>query len=168
MKEYYIKVVFFKGTSFFSKLVRFFTRSKFSHAAFQIEDSMLLEAWKNKKDGSVLWTITSYENHTPGTEIEIVYIPVTKKIYFQFLEICKFIDYVKIPYDFLGVIAFVIPFKLKINGRWFCSEGVYEILKYLGILKSDTPGWKINPDDLYTLLTASNEKKEIKIIGENK
>lgn len=166
--KYYLKVVFFNGKSLISKIIKFFTRSKFSHAAFLIDDASLLEAWKNpNQKNKVQWFISTFNNHTLGTEIEIIYIPVTKKCFLQFYELCNFIDFVKIPYDFIGVFAFLIPFKLKINGHWFCSEGVYEILRYLKIIKNDVPGWKINPDDLYTILSSVYTKKEIKVIGED-
>jgi hypothetical protein len=160
--NYFIRVIFFEGKSLFSKIVRFFTRSNFSHVAFLLNDNKdLLEAWIIDKQFK--WGKTNITNHTPGTPYVVIDIPVSKKVYDRYLEITEFIDYCKIPYDILGVIAFVIPFKLKINGRWFCSEGVYEVLKYLGILASDTPGWKISPDNLYTILTS--DKFRISLIG---
>lgn len=149
-----INVIFFEGISFLSKLIRFFTRSKISHVGFLFDDNYLLEAWYNKKTKKIYWCRSHLSFHTTGTAYKVYTIKnIKKETYFKFKELCNFIDFCKIPYDFIGVICFLIPFKLKVNGHWFCSEGVFEVLKYLNILKTDSPGWKISPDILYEILS---------------
>jgi hypothetical protein len=63
----------------------------------------------------------------------------------------------KFPYNYLGVIGFVLPFFTS-NGGFFCSEGCWEGLVFAGIAPADIPGWKVPPDrfeDQIRLLGAS-------------
>lgn len=152
-KKYYIDVIFFEGISIFSKFIKFFTRSAYSHVGFLLDENKTLEAWKF--GGTAYWSITDNfrKYHKEGTKYTVISIPVSKETYNRFLEICNFVNYINIPYDYIGVIAFIFPYKLKINGHWFCSEGVFSILRYLQVLKTDNDEWKISPDILYSIVT---------------
>jgi hypothetical protein len=154
-----IQFIFFEGKSLLSQLVKFFTRSNFSHVAYLHPDGYLIEAWPENSRNllGAKWRISSFDDHTKGTRYKIVSKETDKSI--RVKELFEFVSFQRVPYDYLGLISFVIPFRLSINGHWFCSEGCYEVLRYVGLMPLEIPGWKMNPDDFYNLLEVAEWEK---------
>lgn len=149
--------MFFEGLSPLSKLIKFFTRSTFSHVAvFDKEKGCLIEAWGNIKHG-VYWQYSSLKKHTEGTPYEIYSIEVNKKQYKEAMRFYRFLADRCFPYNYIGVIGFVLPFFTS-NGGFFCSEGCYEGLAFSGFAPKEVPGWKFSPDGFYNFLLSKNAK----------
>jgi hypothetical protein len=131
----HIRMVAFKGVSFVSKGIKFFTRSGdgYSHVAVLLEDGeTLLEAWPhNKKRPWKQWTdYSTFDNHTKGTPYEIWRISVTDEVYNACMSYYIHHADVKTPYDYAGVIGFIFKkVKDKVH-KLFCSEYlIYPISK---------------------------------------
>ena len=121
----------------------------------------LIEAWRYKHLWDTCWRETNWNNHTPGTEVDILTLDVPDKVYNMVETLFKFVAYTSVPYDWLGLLAFVIPRQQKANGMWFCSEGIQEVLRFVTqktnyrLTSLDAPGWRLSPVNLYDILTAA-------------
>ena len=169
----WIYFILFSGISWTSKLIKFWTRSKRSHAAFVnpdvfdmsiaslYKDNALIEAWNRPKEP--IWKTrciySSLRNHKPKTPFTLYKLEVTEKqvnkIY-EFQHTCAFLE---IPYDWKAIVGFVLPMKLKKDGYLFCSEKECLSLKYAGVLKTDIPCWKMSPDLFEDLLITKGAQK---------
>lgn len=138
-----LEFVLFDGISPLSKAIKFFTRSNFSHAAVHLGSGELIEAWGTL--AGVWWDYSFIETHTPGTRYELWGLEVPNKAYDLAVEFYRFLAERKFPYNYLGVIGFVLPFFTS-NGGFFCSEGCWEGLVFAGVAPKDIPGWKVSPD----------------------
>jgi len=156
-----IELVFFEGISFTSKLIRWWTRSKFSHVGIKLIDQYLSEAWTNTGNSLIgrylgifgaRWQLSTWNNHTKGTPYVILTKEVDEKTYNTFLELTKFFTLTRIPYDWKEIIEFVIPGGENLpNGKFVCSTGTAYILQHCGLLPLDISYWKLSPGDLYDL-----------------
>lgn len=148
---YYLRYVAFEGLSLFSKLVKFFTRSKYSHIAVQLSDQLLIEAWK--KGGVICWDYSTFSRHTPGTPYVVYALPVTETVYNKAVDFYTYLADRRMPYNYLGVLGFVLPIFTS-NGGYFCSEGCWEGLVFADrCMFGGVPGWKVSPDMFVNLIT---------------
>lgn len=143
-----IRFVAFKGISFLSRLIRFWTRSEYSHIAFLLEEGLLIEAWKFE-DG-LRWGYSSFNRHALGTPYEVWSLEVTP---YQALAVREFLAELakdRTPYDLRGFLGFV--FKNRDSKRkYFCSEGCARALVEAGVWPSlDT--WRVHPGYFVDLL----------------
>ena len=161
--------IFFEGLSFTSKLIRWWTRSKFSHSGF-VNDKIvsignkgsfykygaLIEAWKKPNESlfAMRTMNSSFANHTKRTPFKVLRLKVSLEQYEKVHEFQRICAYLQVPYDWKAIVAFVVPFKLKRNGYLFCSEKDCLSLKYAGVLPDEIQCWKTSPDRLYALLRA--------------
>jgi len=173
MKKVYYYVT--KGKSFISKSIELWTRSYCSHAGF-IDDTKLndvtlqnlkttkdclIEAWVKPKEH--FWQMrvirSSLSYHSPGTHFEVFELKVNTREYHkihEFQNICVFLE---VPYDWKAIVGFVLRFKMRNNGKLFCSEKECMSLKYAGILPNDFPCWRVHPSDFKYLLKSLGAKK---------
>jgi len=148
----------FKGKSFISKLIKFWTRSEYSHIAYleDINDTYLIEAWKFE-DGTY-WGFSSFQNHTKGTPVEIWEKEVTSKEKEIVRNVMVKFATNKVPYDWKGIFGFVLKCKDDKN-KYFCSEGCAYALKEAGIWNKDLNISVIHPGYFVQLMLVSNFKK---------
>ena len=119
-----LKFEVFRGKSWVSKAIRYFTRSRYySHTAVMLPDNRLIEAW-NHNGGMKQWTdYSAIEKHTPGTKYEIWKLPVTQEVYDHCMSFYIHHAEVKTPYDYAGIIGFVLKKTVRQNKKkLFCSE----------------------------------------------
>ncbi len=151
---------FFKGKSLLSKLIKFWTRSEYSHVAFLLDDDTLIECWGNSVF-NVKWQIVSppFKNHIKGTPIEIWSLNVSKQEYEFIKNFMLCLGLSSFPYDYTGVLSFVLKVEKHNRCGFFCSEGcVYPIAKYRK-WKTIKP-YHINPVMFLNILEALEAKKE--------
>jgi uncharacterized protein YycO len=134
-------IALYKGRSLLSRLIRWRTWSEYSHAAWVCPDGSVIEAWK----GGVRHAPGPLVQHEPGTEVDLFEVKglcVAKAWRVQeFLlrQIGK-------PYDYAGILGFVLAAKTENPDCWFCSELVFAALKGVGVeLLSRVPPWKVSP-----------------------
>ena len=127
-----LKYVFFKGKSLLSNLIKFWTRSEYSHVAFLLGDDTLIECWGDSIF-DVKWQIVSppFKNHQSGTQIEIWSLNVSKQEY-EFVKDFMFrLGLSSFSYDYIGILSFVLKIEKHNRHGFFCSEGcIYPITKY--------------------------------------
>ena len=119
-------ILLYKGVSRFSRVIRFFNWSEYSHAAWMDDDGSVWQAWKS---GVTHDPAISY-GHRPGTQVEIYRVtgetPEIRAAVREFLSQNK-----GKKYDYLGILGFVFRAeRLARKQRWFCSELVAEAYAY--------------------------------------
>jgi len=161
-----IRFAAFKGISFVSKCIKFWTRSDYSHIAYildwygkdYIDITKLIEAWKFE-DGW-RWGVSGFCNHKPKTPVEIWFKEVEFEKAKKLKEIMLQFACNKVKYDWKGIIGFVF----KCNDwkdKYFCSEGCAKGLVESGIWNKDLNLSVIHPDYFVQLMKVSRFEKEI-------
>jgi uncharacterized protein YycO len=111
-----MRILAYKGKSITSWLIKFQTRSKYSHIAIQLTDGAVIEAWQS---GGVRRIANPFIDHKSGTEIDVFDIIV--KFDEQTVE-----DYLYSAigqgYDYNSVFRFVTRKNAPTNEEKFCSE----------------------------------------------
>lgn len=146
-----IQIALYKGKSTISRLIRWQTRSQYSHAAALLDDGSVIEAWHI---GGVRHAPSLMANHTPGTQVDIYTVPCAvrqQKVYETFL-----VAQIGKKYDFKSVFRFASHVSARETGKWFCSELVTAALNEANL----NPLARINPAEVSPqLLSISPELK---------
>lgn len=122
-----MKVLAYKGISWGSKLIRFYTRSEYSHIAIEWEDGRVTEAL-NKK-GVVLAPDFRWF-HTTGTPVDVFDLAnCDEASAWAFASQCH-----GDRYDRSAIARFVTKRKKHTPREWICSEVSFEIVRYGGVL----------------------------------
>ena len=145
-----ISFVAFKGISPLSRLIRFWTRSPYSHIAFILNkpEMVLVESWKTYN--GFCWGISSLGNHRKGTPYEIWEKQIEEDKAVKLRKI--FLDFAKkqIPFDLKGIMGFVFKHKDD-KKKMFCSEGCSIAMMKAGIWP-EIEAWRIYPGYFVDLL----------------
>lgn len=134
-------IALFRGRSLLSRLIRWHTRSPYSHAAWICGDGQCLEAWS----GGVRKVESVSEQHKPRTWVEYYAVegmtPEMRDAAERFLT-----TQLGRPYDTWGIIGFITRRGRHPNGKWFCSELVFEACRVAGVeLLARTEAWEVSP-----------------------
>lgn len=151
-----MRIALYQGKSPISRLIRWQTRSPYSHAAFLLDDGSVIEAWQpcvreiSPARHSSLATrhfAALSRQHTPGTTVDIFKFvaPLTADENRQ-LEFLARRD-VGTPYDYRGIIRFLTRQRDGRSRRLFCSEQVFARCRQIGRpLLERTEAWRVPPD----------------------
>lgn len=117
-------VLLFKGRGIISTLIRWQSRSQYSHAALLMPDGRIIESWQG--DGVRIKTVTDW------TDIEIYDVEGMTDFQWELaLDFAR--DLVGHGYDYKAVLRFVSRRPASDNERWFCSELVFAALEWVGV-----------------------------------
>ncbi len=140
-----MRIALYQGVSTISRLIRWQSRSKYSHAAFLCDDGSVIEAWMPE----VRLVSNLSSQHTPGTLVDIFEF----KAQLTAAEDEKLwnlaIDDLAIPYDYVGIWRFVTrqPECERSKKKLFCSEQVFSRCGMIGRhLLERTEAWRVPPD----------------------
>jgi len=140
-----MRIALYRGTSFISRLIRWQTRSKYSHAAWLADNGDVIEAWQP----CVRLVHSLSEQHTPGTRVDLFGFlnPLIQREKEQIWSLA--LKDVGTPYDYLSVLRFVS--RRASRERWesklFCSEMVFgHCAKINRELLLRTDPWRVPPD----------------------
>lgn len=135
-------IVFVRGNSIVSKMVRLFDKGRFSHVAIAVSATHVIET---------NWNMTSKIVEFKYTDFEVVRIDLTDSQRSRVPAVAKVLE--GRMYDYLQVLAII--FKSRVNNpRYFiCSELVYYVLKDIGYFTDDTLR-DATPNELYKHLTS--------------
>lgn len=136
-----MKILLYRGESWISKAIKWQTRSPYSHAAIQLDDGSVVEAWHI---GGVSHVSGPGVNHTPGTEIDVFGFSrnVSGRIdHNRATAEAWLLSQVGARYDYRGVLRFVSRRDWPANDAWFCSELVAEFCAILGVQLLDRIPW---------------------------
>jgi len=154
-----IKFYAFKGKSFISRLIKFWTRGPYSHIAVEV-DGQLIEAWKFK-DG-LHWDYSSLSNHTPGTPYEVwVYDGLTPEQERYCKQFWTFLADIKAGYDFKGILGFVFKKVKDEQSKFFCSEGAIWPITKVKNWDRVRP-YRVDPTRFVEIIQAAGAKLELK------
>lgn len=148
-------------------MIRFVTRSKYSHAALLFDDNTqrafdllkstdlirhlpewksgaVVEAWY---PGGVRNVVSISASHSPQTKVDIFGInrPLDQDEETKVLTILD--DEIGWPYDWKSVLRFITRHPGNLDRSWFCSELVFYVLNAAGRrLFENTQPWEVPPD----------------------
>lgn len=142
-----MRVAQYQGVSAISKLIRWQTRSLYSHTAFLFDDGSVVEAWASPYPGMVRHVKDLSEQHTPGTVVDIFEfkdpLTVEENIALEF----RARDAVGLHYDYKGIVRFLTRQRSTNSKAVFCSELVYRECHRIGRpLMERTEAWRVPPD----------------------
>ena len=138
-----MKIALYLGSSFLDKVILFFSRGGYTHAAIILPDDTVIEAYPFRG-------IRKRKNLTDGMGDSKVYVfevqttPEQDKIIIDFLN-----KQIGKGYDYWNIFGFVLytTHEGRISyGRWFCSELVFAAFQEAGInLLERIDAWMVSP-----------------------
>jgi cell wall-associated NlpC family hydrolase len=130
-------LVFVRGSSWISKLVRFFDPGQFSHVGVVVNEDLVIEANWDMKSKIVPFYYKDYE---------VVPLDLTDKERSMVLPVAQSLE--GRWYDYFQILSYV--FRSRVNNPRYliCSELVYTVLNEIGYL-TDTNLLDSTPNELY-------------------
>ena len=138
-----MKILAYRGVSWISKVIRWQTRSKYSHIAIELKDSSVIEAWHI---GGVRRNPTFRTVHSPKTKVDVFEIAGK-------YDEEKVLDFLKMQighkYDFRSIVRFITRKSSHVSPNWFCSELANEAFREGGLdLLSRISSSHLSPRDI--------------------
>ena len=131
-----IKIAFFKGSkkSRLHRFIRWYTKSKYSHAELILPDGVTWIGISPFK-GSILKA--KHKKHYSELEWDFIELKVTEE---QLKVINEFYESTKgAKYDWIGMmLSQCLPFHIKEKEKWYCSEWILYALRISCVVD-----WKI-------------------------
>jgi len=134
-----IGICFSQTGAITSKLIRWFTRSEWSHVDLVMRDGSLIGALPFK---GVVQRKHSEAQGTHKTLYVDVPVETAEKAY-QFAR-----DQLGKKYDWTAVSAFGFRRDWQVEKKWFCSELVFCAIKKAGVNLLNEKRWRVSPRDL--------------------
>ncbi|MDE2104757.1 MAG: hypothetical protein KGL39_46400 [Patescibacteria group bacterium] len=138
-----MKILLHRGTGLVSRLIRWQTRSAYSHAGLLMDDGRVVEAWWPR----VRLTPCIGAGHPRCERIDVfVFADPLTALENRIMEMSAR-KLVGRPYDWQSVARFLTRERSVENRRLFCSELVFEVCHKAGReLLSRTQPWRVPPD----------------------
>lgn len=133
----------YRGKSVISKIIRWQTRSIWSHSAIVFPKYTLIEAWhiggvKSVQSNSLVECLSA--NHTPGTMVDLFSLDLNEENAISFL-----IKQVGKQYDFSLLCNFLTRKPAEVNNKWICSELVAAACTEGGLDLQRLPAQEFSP-----------------------
>jgi uncharacterized protein YycO len=117
-------ILLFRGRGFISSMIRWQTRSEYSHAAFLLPCGRIIEAWQGS--GVRIKILDDWQDVDSFGVHGMTEEQWTQAISFARMQIGK-------KYDYRAVFRFVSRKRVPFDDRWFCSELVAKSLEVAGV-----------------------------------
>jgi len=136
-----MRIYFHRGKGFWAAMIRWFTRSKYSHVSIAFGDEVVYEARPGK--GVVKGPLTSNEGVTPFIFKTGNYIDV-----YAVRTFCE--SQLGTPYDYWSIVCFLIGIKpRRSKAKYNCSEFTADACATGGQnLQERVESFKLSPDNL--------------------
>ncbi len=153
-----IEFIFIEGKSFISRLIRFFTRSKFSHVAYINGEDEVITTGK-------FWHYESADSFANregrGCKYIILGLDVDRV---RFLCVNHYMNNLvkrRVRYNWLGVIAFVLKLRRISDKKKFCSQGCMDAVQmcFGDLCDSNIKSQYVSPEMFYMVLRAMGAKR---------
>jgi len=120
-------LLLFRGKGVISALIRWQTRSKYSHAALLLPNGDIIEAWQGLGAGvRIKRGLDSWDG------VEIYAVPsATAAAWNEVIGFAR--SRVGAGYDYWSVARFISRRHMPPNDKWFCSELVFAAFRFAGI-----------------------------------
>jgi len=142
-----VVIGFYRGTSFKAKLIKFWTKSEYSHC------EILFDGFSYNADtemGLLRYNLEKYnEKEWDSIKIFVDVSSINKK------KIEKFIQaQLGLQYDWKGIIlSQFFRFGINSDDKWFCSEFVTKVLQLFMVEETlDVQPNKVSPEKLFQIL----------------
>lgn len=160
MKKNVYIVLTSTGTAL-SQIIKSYTKGKYNHVSISLNEE-LTEMYSfgrknpiNPLDGGFVKEDVEVGTYSwfPQTECKILLLQVSDK---EYEKITRYIDTFKkkqnkYTYNFIGLFGVVLNTPLEIEGAYFCSQFVVEILRRSGIELFEKPSSLVQPADFLEL-----------------
>jgi len=120
------KILLFRGNSLISKMIRWQTNGNYSHAAIQLPNGRIIEAWHKPAKVRLRGPLQDWTNVEAFDVEGMTEEQWDKAIAWAEKQIGK-------KYDFGGVFRFVTRWRKQQDEKWFCSELVYQAVLEAGM-----------------------------------
>lgn len=131
-----VYILLYSGRSVISWAIRWQTRSKFSHAAFQFGDSIIESV---EGIGVRQRFFESSDANAKRLAVEL-----TEKQYYNLLTWAQ--SHIGEKYDWIAILRFLSRRSWYRDDTWFCSEFVFAGLESVGkLLFKNTEPWEVSP-----------------------
>ena len=149
------KILLFSGQGWISKLIRWQTNGKYSHAAILIPGGSIIEAWHKPAKVRFRPPLKNWKG-VEAYEVEgMTDEQWAKALLWADKQVGK-------PYDFGGVARFITRWRKQKDEKWFCSELVFQAVKEGGVdLLSRIECSQVSP----TVLSFSPFLKKVSLEG---
>lgn len=156
---YSINVCFSTTDRCFSRFLRWFTKSRVSHALVTFRDETLDKVLVMEATGKGfhLKPWASWKQH--NTLVSRFELNLAPEVILQAIQ--KLTEELGAEYDLIGLFGFLLRrwrkrYKnpLDDTGKMFCSEAVAKFLRYCGLINDDPASY--TPSDLFVLLANAN------------
>ena len=117
-------MLLFRGRGIISALIRWQSRSPYSHAALLMPDGRIIESWQGA--GVRVKSVTDW------TDIEVYDVEGMGSFEWE-LALDFALELVGLGYDYKAVARFISRRPAADNERWFCSELVFAALESAGV-----------------------------------
>ena len=139
-----MKIALFKPSSILDRIICFFSRGKYSHAAIILDDGSVIEA---KPFHGVRKVKSIYDVLDSKESVEVFAVDITTE---QTEMVERFLhEQVGKKYDYWMVFGFVIytdEESRKSRNKWFCSELLFMAFLKAGVeLLCRIDPWKVSP-----------------------
>lgn len=135
-------VLLFTGGDFISWIVKFQSRSHYSHAALRIPGTnRVIESYPGKGVRERELTAKDWEK-IHAYEVT----GMTPEQWDSAIQFCQ--SQLGMPYDWRSVFKFMTRTPAKENGKWFCSELVFKAIEKVGVRLLQMYAEYVNPGHL--------------------
>ena len=120
------RVLLFKGKGMISRLIRWQTNGKYSHAALQLPSGRIIEAWHKPAKVRLRGRLDDWSN--------VEAFDVEGMTPYKWDKATEWIEQqIGKKYDFSGVFRFLSRRRKDRDDKWFCSELVFQAVKEGGV-----------------------------------
>lgn len=141
-----IYVAAYRGVSWISRRIQWWTWSKYSHVSLarRLPDGTWrnIEAWEGV---GVRETDHPLSGHTPCTPVDLFAFrrPLTEVEQERLWSLA--LEELGKPYDYRGVLSFILRRRMQRDGAWFCSELVADKCAQVGHPLYICEPWRVTP-----------------------
>jgi uncharacterized protein YycO len=136
-----LRIGLHRSSGLVSRLIKWQTRSDYSHASLVLEDDSILESMQGKG------VVMNRKLHEAGERIDLFTVHALASVHQDALQFAK--DQLGKGYDYTMVARFISRrgANRSASGKWFCSELVFAAFKESGLpLLRDTESWEVSPE----------------------
>ena len=159
MKTIYIMLT--RTGSMVSKIVSFFTKTKYTHASLAFDEDLVELYSSGRKKGMKMFPAgptkeslyRGFFGVKPFVPCAIYELPVSEEVYEKAKQEIKFfIEHIdEYKFSALGIIACKLNIAWERKNKYFCSQFVAEILTRSGAVEFGKPNCLIHPRDYQKL-----------------
>lgn len=133
-------VLLFRGRGFVSRLIRWQTRSCYSHAALLLPDGRVVESWQGA--GVRITRLEDWQDVDVFDVAGMTPAQWERAIAFALRQVGH-------GYDYWAIVRFISRERMPENNRWFCSELVFAAIEDGGVrLLERIKAWAVSPGEL--------------------